>query len=124
MANAVVMPKAGNSVEECVLSEWCVKVGDQVKAGDKIGVIETDKSTQDLECTATGTVLALFCNQGDLVPVLQPIMAVGNPGEDFSALAPSGAAPAAAPAAEAAPAAAAPDRTPGPEAPCQRPLRA
>ena len=101
MASAVVMPKAGNSVEECVLSEWGVKVGDQVKAGDKIGVIETDKSTQDLECTATGTVLALFCNQGDLVPVLQPIMAVGNPGEDFSALAPSGAAPAAAVAAAA-----------------------
>ena len=110
MAKAVVMPKAGNSVEECVLSEWKVKVGDTVKKGDIIAVIETDKSTIDVESTEEGTVLALFCNAQDMVPVLQNIMAVGAPGEDFSALAPSGAAPAAdAPAAapaEAAPAAA------------------
>ena len=36
MAKAVVMPKAGNSVEECVLSAWRVKVGDTVKKGDKL----------------------------------------------------------------------------------------
>ena len=102
MAKAVVMPKAGNSVEECVLSKWRVKVGDQVKKGDIIADIETDKSSIEVECTEDGTVLALFCNEGDMVPVLVNIMAVGAPGEDFSALKPSGDG-AAAPAAEAAP---------------------
>ena len=77
MAKAVVMPKAGNSVEECLLSKWRVKVGDTVKTGDIIADIETDKSSIEVECTADGVVLALFCNEGDLVPVLQNIMAVG-----------------------------------------------
>ncbi len=103
MANAVVMPKAGNTVEECLLSKWRVKVGDVVKTGDIICDIETDKSAIEVESTGDGTVLALFWNEGDLVPVLQNILALGNPGEDVSALAPDGAA--AAPA-EAAPAAA------------------
>ena len=33
MANAIVMPKAGNSVEECILSKWRIKVGDQIAKG-------------------------------------------------------------------------------------------
>ncbi|OQC15412.1 MAG: Dihydrolipoyllysine-residue acetyltransferase component of pyruvate dehydrogenase complex [Lentisphaerae bacterium ADurb.Bin082] len=115
MANAVVMPKAGNTVEECLLSKWRVKVGDVVKTGDIICDIETDKSAIEVESTGDGTVLALFWNEGDLVPVLQNIMALGNPGEDVSAFAPDGAATAAP--AEAAPAAAAPAAAPAAVAP-------
>ncbi|NMA20675.1 MAG: 2-oxo acid dehydrogenase subunit E2, partial [Lentisphaerae bacterium] len=92
MAVGIVMPKAGNSVEECILSAWRIKVGDQITTGQIIADIETDKSAMEVESTADGTVLALFCNEGDLVPVLVNICAVGNPGEDFTALAPSGAA--------------------------------
>ncbi|MBQ6470417.1 MAG: hypothetical protein IJJ33_00405, partial [Victivallales bacterium] len=91
MAQAVVMPKAGNSVEECVLSSWKVKVGNQIKVGDIIAEIETDKSSMEVESTAEGTVLALFAKEGELVPVLVNILAVGAPGEDASALAPNGA---------------------------------
>ena len=122
MASAIVMPKAGNSVEECLLSKWRIKVGDVIKEKDIICDVETDKSAIEVEATAGGTVLALFGNEQDLIPVLQTICIVGNPGEDFSALAPSGAAapatpapaapavpaPAAAPAAPAAPVAATP----------------
>ena len=90
MANAIVMPKAGNSVEECLLSKWRVKVGDAIKTGDIICDVETDKSAIEIEATAEGTVLALFWQEGDLVPVLQNILAVGNPGEDASTLAPAG----------------------------------
>ena len=107
MAVGIVMPKAGNSVEECILSAWRIKVGDQITTGQIIADIETDKSAMEVESTADGTVLALFCNEGDLVPVLVNICAVGNPGEDFTALAPSGAA-AAEDKAEPAPAASAP----------------
>ena len=93
MASAIVMPKAGNSVEECLLSKWRIKVGDVIKEKDIICDVETDKSAIEVEATAGGTVLALFGNEQDLIPVLQTICIVGNPGEDFSALAPSGALP-------------------------------
>ncbi|MCR4573071.1 MAG: hypothetical protein K5787_04825, partial [Lentisphaeria bacterium] len=36
MASAIVMPKAGNSVEECLLSKWRIKVGDVIKEKDII----------------------------------------------------------------------------------------
>lgn len=106
MAVAIVMPKAGNSVEECVLSKWRIKVGDTIRKGDIIADAETDKTSIEVEATEGGSVLALFAAEGDLVPVLTAICAVGTAGEDASSLAPSGA-PAAAPA---------PDAIPVPEA--------
>lgn len=117
MAVAIVMPKAGNSVEECVLSKWRIKVGDTIRKGDIIADAETDKTSIEVEATEGGSVLALFAAEGDLVPVLTAVCAVGTAGEDASSLAPSGA-PAAAPAPdaipvpEAEPVAAAPTATP------------
>mgnify|MGYP004659259631 CR=1 FL=1 len=117
MAVAIVMPKAGNSVEECVLSKWRIKVGDTIRKGDIIADAETDKTSIEVEATEGGSVLALFAAEGDLVPVLTAICAVGTAGEDVSSLAPSGApaaapAPDAIPAPEAEPVAAAPTATP------------
>ncbi len=91
MAKPVLMPKAGITVESCILTEWKVKVGDTVKAGDILCSYETDKSAFDLESEVEGEVLALFCEEGDEVPVLTNIAAVGAKGEDVSALAPNGA---------------------------------
>ena len=76
MASAIVMPKAGNSVEECLLSKWRIKVGDVIKEKDIICDVETDKSAIEVEATAGGTVLALFGNEQDLIPVLQTICVV------------------------------------------------
>ena len=111
MANAVIMPKAGITVESCIIGEWIKKVGDQVKVGDILFTYETDKASFECESTAEGTLLEIFFEEGDEVPCLTNVCAVGNPGEDCSALrggsgASAEAAPAAAPAA-AAPAAAA-----------------
>ncbi|MGN0878235.1 MAG: dihydrolipoamide acetyltransferase family protein [Oligosphaeraceae bacterium] len=106
MAKAIVMPKAGNSVEECLLSKWRIKVGDTVAKGDIICDVETDKSAIEVEATEGGVVLALFGSEGDLIPVLQTIAVVGAAGEDASALAPSSGAPPAEPAPTAEPAAA------------------
>ena len=91
MAKPVLMPKAGITVESCILTEWKVKVGDTVKEGDILCSYETDKSSFDLESEVAGEVLALFCEAGDEVPVLTNIAVVGAKGEDFSALAPNGA---------------------------------
>ncbi len=114
MAEGVLMPKAGITVEECVITEWLKKPGDQVAVGDILFTYETDKATFECESTAAGTLLEIFYNDGDEVPVLVNVCAIGTPGEDVSALkgASGEAAPAEAPAAEAVPAAA-----PAPAAP-------
>ena len=108
MANAVIMPKAGITVESCIIGEWMKKVGDQVKVGDVLFTYETDKASFECESTAEGTLLEIFYEEGDEVPCLINVCAIGNPGEDCSALRGAGgesneaAAPTAAPAAPAA----------------------
>jgi len=94
MAKPILMPKAGITVESCILTSWNVKVGDTVKVGDVVCSYETDKSAFDLNSEVEGEVLALFCEEGDEVPVLTNIAVVGTKGEDYSAFAPAGAAPA------------------------------
>ncbi len=91
MANGVLMPKQGITVESCILTKWNVKVGDTVKKGDVLFSYETDKSAFDQESEFDGEVLAVFCEEGDEVPVLTNVCVIGAKGEDYSALAPSGA---------------------------------
>ena len=106
MANAVIMPKAGITVESCIIGTWMKKVGDPVKVGDVLFSYETDKASFECESTAEGTLLDIFFEEGDEVPCLVNVCAIGNPGEDVSGL--KGGSAAEAPAAEAAaPAAAA-----------------
>jgi pyruvate dehydrogenase E2 component (dihydrolipoamide acetyltransferase) len=114
MATPIVMPKAGNSVEECLLTGWRVKPGDAVKVGDIVADIETDKAAFEVEGTAAGTVLALFWSEGDLVPVMQTLCVVGEAGEDPAPFRPDGAKGEGGVAAAAAPAGTAP--APAPEA--------
>ena len=93
MAIPVTMPKAGITVESCILTKWNVKVGDTVKVGDVMFSYETDKSSFDYQAEADGEILALLCEEGDEVPVLSNVCVIGKKGEDISALA-NGAAPA------------------------------
>lgn len=90
MANAVIMPKAGITVESCIIGSWEKKVGDQVKIGDILFTYETDKASFECESTEEGTLLEIFFNDGDEVPCLVNVCAIGNPGEDCSALRPEG----------------------------------
>ena len=109
MANAVLMPKAGITVESCIIGKWEKKVGDQIAEGDILFTYETDKAAFECESTAAGELLEIFFGDGEEVPCLVNVCAIGTKGEDVSALRPDGATPAAAPApAEEAPAAAAP----------------
>ena len=113
MATIVVMPQLGNSVESCIIVEWMIAEGDTVSVDQTLASIETDKSTMEVPSTAEGTVLKLLWEEGDEVPVKDPLIIVGEPGEDISGLVPGGdAAPAEADApaeqADAAPEAAAP----------------
>lgn len=83
MAQFVVMPKAGNSVESCILLSWQVAVGDAVEEASILCEAETDKSTIEVPAGVSGTVLALIADPGDEIPVMDVIAVVGEPGESF-----------------------------------------
>ncbi|MBQ9660449.1 MAG: 2-oxo acid dehydrogenase subunit E2 [Bacteroidales bacterium] len=92
MANVVIMPKQGQSVESCIVTEFKKKVGDKVAVGDILFSYETDKASFDEESKFEGTVLACFFNDNDEIPVLTNVMVIGNEGESFAEFAPDGAA--------------------------------
>ena len=89
MAEGILMPKQGITVESCIITKWYKQVGDQVKVGDALFGYETDKSTFDCESTAEGEILEIFYGDGEDVPVLVNVCAVGTKGEDVSALRPA-----------------------------------
>ena len=91
MATAVVMPKQGNSVESCIIVSWKKHAGDTVAVDDVLCEVETDKATMDVPSPVAGTLLATFFKEGDDVPVMTTIAAVGAAGEDTTSLAPTGA---------------------------------
>ena len=108
MAQKIILPKQGLQMTEGVITTWLKQEGDSVKEGEPLFEMETDKLSITIDSTATGTVLKLLYEEGDMVPVTETIAIVGNPGEDYSALLAGGDAPAdAAPAETAAPVAAA-----------------
>lgn len=81
MAESIIMPKTGMAMEEGVIIEWLKKEGDQIKEGDIIAQIETDKSTMDLESDLSGTLLKLVYPEGTTVPVTLPIAWIGKKGD-------------------------------------------
>ena len=91
MANVVIMPRQGQSVESCIITTWQKQVGDKVAIGDVLFSYETDKSAFDETAQVEGTLLALFAAEGDVVPCLDPVCVIGEEGEDISALVPAGA---------------------------------
>ncbi len=94
MANVVIMPRQGQSVESCIITTWQKKVGDKVAVGDILFSYETDKSAFDEPSQFEGTVLALLFAEGDVVPCLEGVCIIGAEGEDISALTAGTAAPA------------------------------
>ncbi|MCL2112000.1 MAG: dihydrolipoyl dehydrogenase [Clostridiales bacterium] len=88
MAKEIIMPKNGMDMTEGVLIRWLVKVGDKVEKDDPIMEIETDKVTMESESPASGTVLALYYDEGATIPVLKVIGYIGAEGEQVPAAAP------------------------------------
>ncbi len=104
MAEIVRMPKLSDTMEEGVVAEWHKKVGDEVKSGDVLAEIETDKATMEFESFQDGFLLHIGVAEGETAPVDSVLAVLGDKGEDIEGLlkeAANGAA--AAPAEEAAP---------------------
>lgn len=81
----VIMPKMGDGMEEGTLLEWLKKDGDQVKHGDIIGTIQTDKATLELESPGKGILTAIILKEGETVPVGKPIALILKDGESVPA---------------------------------------
>jgi pyruvate dehydrogenase E2 component (dihydrolipoamide acetyltransferase) len=82
------MPALSPTMEEGTLAKWHVKVGDNVKSGDVIAEIETDKATMEVEAVDEGTVEALLVPEGtEAVKVNAPIARLSG-GEGAAAASP------------------------------------
>lgn len=86
MAQFVIMPRQGQSVESCIITTWHKKVGDTVAEGDILFSYETDKSAFDEAAQVSGTILAILFEEGDVVPCLDNVCIIGEAGEDISAM--------------------------------------
>jgi pyruvate dehydrogenase E2 component (dihydrolipoamide acetyltransferase) len=83
MAIVIKMPKQGQSVERCILTQWYKDTGDRVQTGDLLFSYETDKAAFDQESTAEGILLTRFFKAGDEVPVMESIAVIGSKGESI-----------------------------------------
>jgi pyruvate dehydrogenase E2 component (dihydrolipoamide acetyltransferase) len=82
MPTEILMPALSPTMEEGKLAKWLVKEGQQVKAGDIIAEIETDKATMEVEAVDEGTVGKLLVSEGtEGVKVNTPIAMLLGDGE-------------------------------------------
>ncbi len=95
MAEAVFMPRLGQSVESCIITEWVKKKGDSIKEGDILFCYETDKASFEETARIPGTLLDIFYQEGDEVPVLANVAVIGKTGEETASFrsSPSSASP-------------------------------
>jgi pyruvate dehydrogenase E2 component (dihydrolipoyllysine-residue acetyltransferase) len=98
MAAEIVMPRLSDSMEEGTVLRWLKGPGDEVAVGEELVEIETDKANMVYESDLAGTIVEVLAQEGDTLPVGDPIARVGDASE---VVAGNGGAPgAASPAAE------------------------
>ena len=90
MAVPVMMPRQGQSVESCIITEWTRQKGDKVSKGDTIMIYETDKASFELEAPEEGILLDIFFQADDDVPVLTNVAVIGQEGENYDEFKPEG----------------------------------
>jgi pyruvate dehydrogenase E1 component beta subunit len=88
MATQILMPALSPTMTEGKLARWLKKVGDDVRAGDVIAEIETDKATMEVEAVDEGKLAKILVDEGaEGVAVNTPIAVLAGNGEDLSAVA-------------------------------------
>jgi pyruvate dehydrogenase E2 component (dihydrolipoamide acetyltransferase) len=81
MAKPIKMPKLSDQMTEGKIAEWLKKEGDEVKAGDVVAQVETEKATLDVEAFEAGVLIGLVVQVGETAPVGRPIAWLGARGE-------------------------------------------
>src|SRR6185312_15360611 len=83
MATQILMPALSPTMTEGKLARWLKHVGDEVRAGDVIAEIETDKATMEVEAVEEGKLAQILVDEGtDGVAVNTPIAVLAANGED------------------------------------------
>jgi pyruvate dehydrogenase E2 component (dihydrolipoamide acetyltransferase) len=77
----IVMPRLSDSMEEGTVLKWLKSAGDEVAVGDELVEIETDKANMVYESDLAGTIVELLAQEGDTLPVGDPIARVGEASE-------------------------------------------
>src|ERR1700742_2681946 len=90
MATQILMPALSPTMTEGKLAKWVKGVGDEVRAGDVIAEIETDKATMEVEAVDEGVLGRILVEEGtEGVAVNTPIAVLSVNGEDVSDAAPA-----------------------------------
>ena len=82
MAKEVRLPQLGQTMEEGTIVNCMVKVGDEVKKGDVIFEVETDKASLEMESPAEGFVKHILADVGQTLLVGEPMLVLGDKGEE------------------------------------------
>ena len=72
------MPRLSDSMEEGTILKWLVSEGDEVKRGQPIAEIETDKANMTYEADTDGTVSELVASEGDTLAIGEVIARIGE----------------------------------------------
>ena len=86
MAIKITMPRLSDTMTEGTVATWLKKVGDQIKEGDILAEIETDKATMEFESFNSGTLLHIGIQEGESAPIDSLLAIIGKEGEDISDL--------------------------------------
>jgi pyruvate dehydrogenase E2 component (dihydrolipoamide acetyltransferase) len=86
MATLVHLKKMTWTMEEGLIAKWLKHEGDEVSEGEGLCEVETEKTTDEIQAPASGTLLKVFHKEGTAVPVNAVIAVIGSPGEDVSSI--------------------------------------
>jgi pyruvate dehydrogenase E2 component (dihydrolipoamide acetyltransferase) len=92
VAKPINMPKLSDEMSEGKIAQWMKKEGDEVKVGEVVAQVETEKATLDIEAFESGVLLSIIGKAGDTVPVGRPIAWLGAKGEKVPVAPPAAAA--------------------------------
>ena len=89
MAEVIHMPEVLAGADEAAINAWLVTVGQDVEVGTILAEIETEKAVIEYNSEVAGTVLQLLVEEGASIPIGEPILVVGAPGESVDPPAPA-----------------------------------
>jgi pyruvate dehydrogenase E2 component (dihydrolipoamide acetyltransferase) len=81
MASDVTMPRLSDSMEEGTVLKWLVEEGGEVKRGEPLVEIETDKANMTYDADSNGVLVEIVAQEGDTLPIGEVIARIGEEGE-------------------------------------------
>src|SRR3954468_11387594 len=84
MATDVLMPRLSDSMEEGTVLKWIVQPGGEVKRGEPLVEIETDKANMTYEADTDGVLIEVLAQEGETLPIGQVIARIGAAGEEIA----------------------------------------